>query len=238
MAEPNVTAIALKLGITALHKAAPKGIAWVKDWYIGRNVWVLGPAGAGKTCFVDYLRFGFLEPQGPTTPTYDIVRVKKVSSVALQTNNNRALDLTVRSISDVSGHLPPAKQAELVKTHAPHVLVIVSDIHDRRCRQWLLEFIEGLSGELSRGLRASWALECLCIVMNKFDRVSKPHADMRGRQFRKLLDKYLKPVLKPAFVKGIPILPCVSVATNHGSVLIDHVLLAIAKRMAKSGDTQ
>ena len=156
-----------------------------------------------------------------------------------QTTQKSDLELNVRSVEDVPGHLPPENQANLARIHRPQVLVLMIDLTDRNCRTWVRDFFKAYRGELST--KARWprhGLSCLAILMNKYDKVTEATKSMRERHFRKLLPARLGDVLENDLIASTPILPCICVANTHGThstQYIDQAILAIAKRIAKRG---
>ena len=59
----------VEVGLWAIDRAAPRGLAFVRSWMRGRQILVVGPPRAGKTTFIDYLQYGLFEPEKHTAKT-------------------------------------------------------------------------------------------------------------------------------------------------------------------------
>jgi GTPase SAR1 family protein len=235
MVGTEVAGITVDLAVKALVSATPKGLEWVSQWAVARKLLVMGPQGSGKTCFVDYLRFGTLEPERPTAPTFDIQRIRKLQSLEFISSSKSKLKLQVKSVTDTPGHLPAEKQAILASDYAPHILLLITDLTLSDILKWLKSFLKTYRSRLMRKKKARNRLECICVAMNKFDKETKTRTIMREKQFRNTVDRELNDVFDPSFINDIPILPCVAVSTKLGTSQIDQVIFSIAKRVEKRG---
>jgi hypothetical protein len=122
MTDPT-SGIALKVGIEVLSRVTPKGLAWIKSKFVGRDILIVGQARAGKTSLQRYLQYGlFTDPDSPRT------RADKVTaSFTIGMGRNESLHLQVRKVVDTVGQVSAATHATLVNEYRPHVLVIVLD---------------------------------------------------------------------------------------------------------------
>jgi len=137
-------AIGLKLALDMVQRPAMTGLARVHTWLTGNEVLILGPARAGKTSFVDYLRYGVMEPEQETEKT---LGVEKTASFRVRIGRDASLELKLKRAVDVAGQIGPIEHARLVEEKKPHAIIIMLDlsapmsgISDRASGPWLIEF--------------------------------------------------------------------------------------------------
>jgi hypothetical protein len=87
------------------------GLARVHTWLTGNEVLVVGPARTGKTSFVDYLRYGVLEPERETEKT---IGTQKSASFRMKIGRDSSLELKVKRAVDVAGQIGPIEHASVV----------------------------------------------------------------------------------------------------------------------------
>lgn len=225
-------AIALRLGIEALKRTLPAGISWVSDYVRGVNLLIVGPSASGKTTFSDYLVYGLLDPEADHITTLE---EEKSPVFTIEVGKNNTLKLKVRKLLDEPGQIGPVAHANLVKTQRPHAILVILDVSETAeyLKAWVGEFCENLERVLREDKRLVKKIRSFIVVLNKKDKVSiENHFISRKKTVKKSVVDGLGPVLGRQQSKTIPIMPCVSVLTEHGTTLIDSVISTLAKQVA------
>lgn len=197
MSDP-ATAVALKVGLDVFTRVTPKGFAWIKSRFVGRDLLIVGQPRAGKTSLVRYIQYGvFAETETTRTRT-----VKKTAAFTVKVGRNESLALEVRKAIDTVGQVSPSEHARLAKQYRPHILVVVLDIsgpwegsEERSARYYLEEFVD-YYGEAYRetpGLRRK--LRAIYIVLNKRDRLDDKRAASFSRKTKELVQSKIRSAL-------------------------------------------
>jgi GTPase SAR1 family protein len=229
-------AIGLKVAIDLVKRPAMTGLARVHTWLTGNEVLILGPARAGKTSFVEYLRYGVLEPEQETATT---IETKKSATFRVKVGRDQSLELKVKRAVDVAGQVGPIEHARLAEERKPHALVVMLDlsapltgVSERASGPWLIEFCKHLDERLRDNATMKKRLKTIIFVANKAD-TQKPDALTRRIDgFRQILKKHLGMSLTTK-VDAIPILPCTLVQTENGTGTADAVIVRLAKALAE-----
>lgn len=226
-------AIGGKIAYELIKRTAPKGVAWITAYARGVELLVVGPGGAGKTSFFDYLRFGVLEQKGPHEKTHEI---KKSPTFTISMGRDGALNLRLRRSVDTPGQIGPVEHANLVGKRKPHILVIVLDggLAQSTAQRWIRDFgarLEELAKEDSSIFRK---LRFISVILNKRDKIG---TNTQLKSFQKAVKKALKEslanVLGASRTNRIPILPTISIEHNDATKLLDAVIRKIGKSLAK-----
>lgn len=230
-----IEGIALKLTAATITRATPPIWSWLLTRFGGLELLVLGPGGAGKTSFADYLRFGTLDL--PSARHHKTVEVTTSGSFTLQMGRDRALKLRVKRTVDVPGQTGPAAHAELLAKRRPDVLMILLDAGCKVSENadWLTQFCDRLD-HLARQDSALLAkTKHILIVVNKVDALpaGTSYAD-HEKALRDVLRASLQGAFSKSQIDSIPIQPCVAIQSPSGSLMIDNVIEKIGKMVAKS----
>ncbi len=223
-------AIAVKVGIEAIKRTAPAGIAWVSTYIRGATILIVGPSASGKTSFSDYLNYGILSPI-----SHHITTTEETSSptFAIDIGNNSTLKLRVRKTLDEPGQIGPMAHAKLVKQHRPHAIFIVLDAKKPQAdiNEWASEFCENLERIIHESPPVRRKIKSIIVCINKRDVLNDENEfQLIVDNLRTLLTEKLRTIIGEQKAKQIPILPCVSVLTqNYGSTLADAAIAKLAK---------
>lgn len=229
-------AIMVDFGVEALRRAAPGGLAWIKTYARGINLLIVGPSGSGKSSFFDYLVYGLLRRQSDhiTTSTEN-----RSPTFSIPLGRNESLRLRVRKALDQPGQLAPITQATLIKEKRPHAVIVILDstatIAD--LKNWIAEFCEHADRVFRESSALRRKIRSFIVCLNKRDKLNtRQQYSSRSVAVRRGLNDGLASTFGTSYVKGIPIMQCVSVQTSeYESSLIDDVIVAIAKQVRQHG---
>jgi hypothetical protein len=229
-------AIGLKIAIDLVKRPAMNGLARVHTWMTGHEVLVLGPARAGKTSFVDYLRYGVLEPAQETEKTLDI---ESTTTFRVKVGRDSSLELKVKRAVDVAGQVGPIEHARIAERRRPHALVVMLDLSapvtgasERASGPWLIEFCKHLDERIRSNAKMKKRLKTIIFVANKHDTQSPEAAARRIDSLRKIIRKHLEMSFTTT-VDSIPMLPCTLIQTDDTPVLADAVIIRLAKALSE-----
>jgi GTPase SAR1 family protein len=235
-AEAGVGASIVKVGVAVIQRAAPSGIALLKSWLKGKEVLIVGQARAGKTTFVEYLRYGLFEDEKEKEKTK---REEKTARFNVKMGRDSSLELSVKRVRDVPGQWGPMAHADLVVDHRPHALLIFIDLtrplrgeSERASAAWLVEFCRHLESRWRIKGRKANRIKSIILVMNKLDKSDARKMESRKKEFRKILDAELREA-RGRMMDEIAILPCVVVTNPEGTKAVDSVITHLAKALAK-----
>lgn len=231
-------AVAIKLGMEMFKRVTPKGIARISTWIRGKELLIIGQPRAGKTTFVDYLRYGILEDEHDTPKTYDIMLTP---TFTIKMGRNSALELRLRRTLDVPGQQDPGQHAGVAFQRCPHALVIFLDLSTplelegeppKASGTWLSEFCDYFEALwIRQGKRKRNRTQSITIVMNKMDKVSQDTLFKHEQTYKSIVKKLVHARGKK--LEQIRIMPCVLVTNDKGTEPVDKVIAAIAKSLVK-----
>ena len=222
-------ATSVRPGVEAAERVAPKRISWLTTYAKGRELLILGPSGAGKTTFAEYLRLGTLDPEGIHEMTY---MVTKSPTFSVRMGREGAVTLKVRRAVDTPGQVGPVQHANLVGQRKPHVVIVMLDSSKAlpATTRWLRLFCSRLDTVLRQKPSVERRLSKILVVLNKRDKTNKAKLARMKRGVQNVLREYLSVVLGAQRARSIPVLECISVRTKRGAALIDNVIGDLAKR--------
>jgi GTPase SAR1 family protein len=190
-----VSGVALKIGFQIFSRVTPKGFAWVRSKWVGRDILVIGQPRAGKTSLVRYIQYG-LFAEAETTRTRAI---KKTAAFTVKIGRNESLALEVRKAIDTVGQVSAAEHAELAKAYRPHVLVVVLDLSgpwegrdERSARYYLEEFFEYFAEAFKGSYLVRRKLRAVFVVLNKRDKVDEKKASTWLKKAKDILKEQLR----------------------------------------------
>ena len=205
-------------------------------WLTGHEVLILGPARAGKTSFVDYLRYGVLEPEQETEKTLD---VETTATFRVKIGRDASLELRVKRAVDVAGQVGPIEHARIAEKRRPHALIVLLDLSapitgtsDRASGPWLIEFCKYLDEGLRMNTAMRKRLRTIIFVANKRDTQTGDSATKRIEGFRKIIKRHLSTSLATK-VDSIPIMPCSLIQCDDAVSFADAVIVRLAKALSE-----
>ncbi len=212
------------------RRAATKGLARLFTYAVGKEILVLGPSGAGKTKFTEYLRLGALDPASKREMTYHI---RKSPSFVVGFGSNRQVTLKVRRAVDTPGQVGPWQHGTLVGRRKPHAIIVVLDSTTALSTTvaWLRLFCSRLDTVLRDRSYVKRKLSEILILLNKRDRIDDHQFQQLQAGVREVLEQHLTIVLGADRARAIPVVECISVQTDHGTELIDFVIGYLSERL-------
>ncbi len=234
--EMAVGATLVKVGIELL-RTAPTGIAWISSLIKGREIMVVGQKGAGKTTFIDYLRFGLFEDEKAHQTTKESVEHKTRFNIKM--GRDQSLELSVKRVVDLAGQIGPLEHARLVFERRPHAVLIFTDLtrplngeSERAAATWVREFCEHLENKWRANRKRNNRIQCIILVMNKRDKVDVKRVNSRQAAFRKILAAELHEA-RGRMIDEIAIIPCALVTNPDGTKAVDALIAHLAKTLAR-----
>jgi len=225
-------AAVVKAGVEFLSRTVPSGIAAVRHWWKGRTILVVGQSRAGKSTFIDYLRYGIFKEEKDTEKTYDVTDSARFT-VAM--GKDDSLQLMIKSVTDVPGQIGAAAHADLAYKVNPHAILIFTDLltpldgdMDRASGAWLKEFCERLETKWRPRKKAN-KIKSIIVVMNKKDKAHQDAAYKCKKRFEGIL-KTLHDT-RGDMAQRIEIMPCVLVTNPCEHKLVDGVITHLAKQL-------
>lgn len=228
--EIEAGSVGLSAGPTQRSRA--KGLYGLITRALGKEILVLGPSTAGKTKFAEYLRLGTLDPEGQREMTY---HVRTLPAFTVTIPGPTRLVLKVRRAVDTPGQIGPRQHATLVGRRRPHALVVVLDCDKPLSATvaWLHLFCDRLDTVLRRGSYVKRKLSEILVLLNKRDKIDSDELDRCRQAVREVLEQHLSVVLGVERVRAIPLLECIAVQTEQGTVLIDRAVDHLAHRLTR-----
>ncbi len=213
------------------RRVAPRGLARLFTYATGKDILVVGPSGAGKTKFGEYLRCGILSQEGTREMTYHVTQ----SATFMIQIGEGGFTLKVRRAVDTPGQTGPVDHASLVGQRKPHAVIVVLDCSKEPSTllRWLHLFCDRLDTVLRKGSALQRRLDGMLVLLNKRDKVRKPKFNRLKRDVEDILSEHLSVSLGPERVRSIPVLECIAVETRRGSALIDNVISQLMERLAR-----
>jgi len=214
------------------RRSAGRGLTRLLNYAIGKEILVLGPSGAGKTKFTDYLRLGALDPEGKREMTYHI---RKTPSFVVGLGPNKHLALKVRRAVDTPGQVGPWQHGKLVGRRRPHAVIVVLDSTTALSTTvaWLRLFCSRLDTVLRDRSYVKRKLSEIVVLLNKRDQIDNQAFHELRQGVKAVLEQHLSLVLGPERVQSIPVVECISIQTDHGTKLIDYVISYLTHRLTE-----
>jgi energy-coupling factor transporter ATP-binding protein EcfA2 len=230
----NVRATPAGRGIKAIERISPSRIAWLSTYATGKELLIVGPSGAGKTTFGEYLRLGILQPEGKQEMTY---ATTKSPTFSIRMGQDGTIMLNVRRAVDTPGQVGPLQHANLAGKRKPHAVIIILDTSKTVSATigWLRLFCDRLDTVLRKKRPARRRLSEIAVVLNKRDKVNKTKLSKVKRSVQKVLGDHLSVVLGTETVRSIPVVACTSVKINRRRASIGNVIGRLTERLATRG---
>jgi hypothetical protein len=144
-------AAVLKVGVTLMERHVPHGLALFRAWWRGKTILIVGQQRAGKTTFVDYLRYGVFGDEKDTEKTLEVERSPRFT---VTLGRDKALELSVRTVVDVPGQVGPIEHANLAFQERPHAIILFTDLtapftgpEEKASSAWLTAFCKRLEAK-------------------------------------------------------------------------------------------
>jgi len=219
-------------GVDGARRRAPRGVSRLITYAKGKEILVLGPASAGKTHFGEYLRLGALGREGERKMTFHVTK-SPVFTIRVGKDGGRLLN--VRRAVDTPGQVGPIQHANLVGHRKPNGVILVLDCSQTVSTtvRWVDLFSDRLDTVLRRGSAARRKLRAVLVLLNKRDKIGDRKCERLKEGVAELLDRHLSVVLGRKRAHAIPILECIAVQTEEGTVLIDAVVGRLAEGLGK-----
>jgi GTPase SAR1 family protein len=175
MATDPATAVAMKIGMDVLTRVTPRGLAWVKSKWVGRDLLVVGQPRAGKTSLVRYVQHGvFAETETKRTRA-----IKTTASFNVKVGRDESLALEVRKAIDTVGQVSASVHADITKDYKPHVVLVVIDMSgpwdgkdDHNAKHYLDEYFDYLAAHYRKSYWLRRKLKAVYIIANKKDKMT------------------------------------------------------------------
>lgn len=212
------------------RRSAGRGLTRLYNYAVGKEILVLGPSGAGKTKFTEYLRLGALDPAGKREMTYHI---RKSPSFVVGVGPSTRLALKVRRAVDTPGQVGPWQHGSLVGQRRPHAIIVVLDSTTALSTTvaWLRLFCSRLDTVLRDKSYVKRKLSEILVLLNKRDRIDSEQFHQLRQGVKAVLEQHLSMVLGAERVKTIPVVECISIQTDQGTDLIDYVIGHLTQRL-------
>jgi GTPase SAR1 family protein len=203
-------------------------------YFAGKRLVIVGPSGAGKTTFMDYMRYEMFHPEEPPRST---VRPRKKKNFKFALGAKGLLVASIKQAVDMPGQPDPGWVAQEALRDRPHALVIVLDAtapidgpdDQRATGPWLRKFCRAAE-QLAREARPRRnRLRTVVVALNKADKVSDDEFREKERRCLELLDENWR--ASPSGAPDPSLLKCISVIAPDrpdGTRWIDAVLSDIA----------
>jgi len=226
----ETAATAIKLGLELIERAAPSGLALVKSIVRGKELIVIGPKAAGKSTFIDFLHYGLFEPEKEHISTLSVDRSARFD---VKMGKNSALELSVRSVTDVPGQFGGQAHADIVFDRRPHAIIAVFDLTrphtgPESSIEWLNSFVRRLDSRWRASQRRNNRLKACIILLNKSDKVGKDYVESVRKVVRQTLDEQFRDG-RGRMKHEVIIVPTVLVDNPDGSKSAETVVANLAK---------
>jgi hypothetical protein len=207
----------------ALAKNSPQIMRLMKGYLLGQNILILGTPIAGKTSFLNYLRYGTLPNTGaPPTKTF-----VPYDSLPFARNKQGAYDINIKRGMDVPGDTDIKSQLERLTARKPEILLVFISIapvanrkkpyqdnkHSENIKlwdaqsKWLLSFANELKSILVGDESLRRKLKAILFILNREDLLEPSTMAARHQQVSKALEIALKPALGKNFER-IEVINC------------------------------
>ena len=209
-------------------KYSPRAMKRMKRWFLGTNFVILGPPGAGKTSFINYLRHNHFADVYPTTRT---LTVDEIGSFPVDKGGDFKLE--VSNGIDTPGDLPLKDQIGVIISKRPQTLILWTALTDPDAEDWLASICLSLNQRLLEDRTMAKKLKSLTVVMNKKDEVTDEQIKERDKRFHSIIANTLRPALGDN-VDKISIIPCTLLMAKGGEKAANTVLLTIISSLIKA----
>jgi len=220
-----------------ITRAAPKGYELVKSWWSGKEFLVVGQARAGKTTFIEYLKYGFFDEARRTEETPEIERSGRFN---VELGRDKSLKLVIRNAVDVPGQVGAVEHANLAFDRNPHAIIVILDLTtplngdpDRASADWLARFCRRLEAKWRADRKRKNRLVSLVVVMNKMDATNPEKPALAEAAYREILESELRDA-RGRMIQPIAVLPTIMVKNANGSERVDAVIRQLAQSFARS----
>jgi len=227
------------------ERVIPSGINYVKAWWSGKRMLILGPARSGKTSFINYLESDILFPERRSKIT---TKVKKRKTFVFSLGDKRKVRIPIWKPRDVPGQVSPKEHVSYVERYKPDCLVIVLDAtkffldpgHEAESSlEWLKEFCQYLDSLLIEDPGLARNINSMVVVMNKWDKIpSKDDKDEEANKeaftvyVREVLDQFLaNEFYRKEGSNVIQIIPCALVESKYKKALADYAVNSVASSL-------
>jgi len=226
----RIETVAAESNVRSPRRTAARGLARLFTYAVGKEILVLGPSGAGKTKFTEYLRLGALDPAGKREMTYHI---RKSRSFVVGFGPSRQVALKVRRAVDTPGQVGPWQHGTLVGRRRPHAIIVVLDSTTALSTTvaWLRLFCSRLDTVLRDRSYVKRKLSEILILLNKRDQIDDHQFQELQTGVKEVLQQHLSMVLGAERAQAIPVVECISVQTDRGTELIDDVIGHLSARL-------
>jgi GTPase SAR1 family protein len=227
----DCAAIGVKVGIDVLNRISPKGLSWLTTCISGKKILFLGPGGAGKTSFVEYMEFGALEPESDHNKTHS---VRNTPTFEISMGRERALKLRVKKVTDTSGQVGAVAHAELVGQLKPHAVMIMLDLSGSTStsEMWIKEFCEHLDS-LSRSKKFLSNIKTFIVVLNKRDKLNEAIYNKHKASTKASVTTNFEILIGAQRAKDLRVMPCITIENNDGAKYIDAIIRQLAKELVR-----
>lgn len=214
----------------AISRAAPAGLKKLIAISSRREVFVVGPEGAGKTTFSLYMTYGILQHAGQTERTYDPVRSPRFH---LRLGTDNTLAVSVKASTDIPGQLPARNVADETFRRRPHGVVIMISLESDfdEATEWLEDFFGRLDQQWQTAKPRRNRLKSAIVVLNKLDLVDETTASTAVERFRAQLSHRFSAALPPK--ADIRVKQAVVVDGQDGAKWVDGVLIDLVSAMTR-----
>lgn len=225
-------AVVVKVGIEVMKRVTPGALSWIQNWVGGKVLLVLGPGGAGKTSFVNYLRDGILIPEDIHRKT---VRIKKSSTYKIKMGRDESLELKIRKTLDTPGQVGPIEHANLIFGTMPHSVLIVLDCGKKisETRDWLSEFCEQFEQESRVNKRALKKIKAFVFLLNKSDKATAKKQNSLKKCVKEIFIEKCSAAIGRARAKQVLVFPSTLVDNRDGGKLVDVAIATLGRAFFK-----
>lgn len=220
----------VEAGIEIFKPIANKGFSYIRSFFVGQRILVVGPSRAGKTSLADFMRFGGLDPERPS-PVSDADDV--FVRFWLQLPGRRQLQLEIREIRAVPGTRRANFHAGVIAQRKPDIVIVVLDgAAPSESLEWLQDFCKAAQAVAADHKRRAdmQRVKDILVLVNKHDRCEKP--DQLHSSVRDVLKQELDHVFGIEGRKAA-VLPTILIKHPRAAGMADEFLQTVAKRTAR-----